>query len=90
MAKTKDIPLGGSIEKIIKSREERGTAKPQKPKTVPKEDRIKATLYIYKRQMFALEDIRRKRIEGGADPGTVDKSKLMREAVDLLIKKEKV
>jgi hypothetical protein len=57
--------------------------------TVPN-DRQKVTLYITKEQMFALEDIRRKRIRAGARLSEVDKSSLMREAVDLLMKKEGV
>ena len=46
------------------------------------------TLYITPEQMFALEDIRRKRLRAGVKPIDTDKSKLMREAIDLLIKKE--
>ena len=61
----------------------------EKAKGKPKEDNIKVTLYITANQMFALEDIRRKRLKGGLPLGEVDKSKLMREALDLLIEKEK-
>jgi hypothetical protein len=57
-------------------------------KETPVEDNIKVTLYIRHDQMFALEDIRTKRLKAGAKLGDVDKSKLMREAIDLLIKKE--
>ncbi len=53
------------------------------------EDAVKITLYIRQDQMFALEDIRRKRIEAGASLGEVDKSKLMREALDGLIESER-
>lgn len=59
-------------------------------KIVEKNRDIKVTLYIREDQMFALEDIRRKRLKAGAKLGEIDKSKLMREAIDLLIKKEHI
>ena len=61
----------------------------KKPVKEKREDFLKISLYIRSDQMFALEDIRRKRLERGARLGDVDKSKLMREALDLLLKKEK-
>jgi hypothetical protein len=54
------------------------------------EENIKVTLYIRQDQMFGLEDIRRKKLKAGAKLGDVDKSKLMREALDLLIEREAV
>jgi hypothetical protein len=57
-------------------------------KEKPVEDNIKITLYIRSDQMFALEEIRTKRLKAGAKLGDVDKSKLMREAIDLLIRRE--
>jgi len=57
-------------------------------KDKPSNDNIKITLYIRHDQMFALEEIRTKRLKAGARLGDVDKSKLMREAIDLLIRRE--
>jgi len=48
----------------------------------------KVTLYITPEQILALEDIRRKRLKAGAKLSEIDKSKLMREAIGLLIKQE--
>ena len=57
-------------------------------KEKPIEDNIKITLYIRSDQMFALDEIRTKRLKAGAKLGVVDKSKLMREAIDLFIRRE--
>ena len=59
-------------------------------KDKPAGENIKVTLYIRPDQVFGLEDIRRKKLKAGAKLGDVDKSKLMREALDLLMKKEGV
>ncbi len=60
-----------------------------KPKT-NKNDKIKVTHYIRRDQVGAMDRIRAKRLEAGAELKDVDKSRLMREAIDLLVKQEKV
>ena len=50
----------------------------------------KVTLYLSLDHIFALDRVRTKRLREGAELGDVDKSKLIREAIDLLVKKEKV
>lgn len=72
-----------SIEKMAEEMQE-GSEKKES------EDHTKVTLYIRTDQIFALEDIRRKRIIAGAKLGNVDKPKLMREAVDLPMEKENI
>ena len=65
--------------------------KPKRSK--PKADnlnKIKVTHYIRRDQVGALDRIRAKRLEAGAELRDVDKSCLMREAIDLLVKQEKV
>ncbi len=58
--------------------------------TKPKADKIKVTHYIRRDQVGAMDRIRAKRLEAGAELRDVDKSCLMREAIDLLVKQEKV
>ena len=60
-----------------------------KPKT-DKSTKIKVTHYIRRDQVGALDRIRAKRLEAGAELKDVDKSSLLREAIDLLVKQEKV
>jgi hypothetical protein len=50
----------------------------------------KITMYLSLDHILALERIRTKRLQAGADLGAVDKSKLIREAIDTLIEKEGV
>ena len=52
--------------------------------------KIKVTHYITMDQVLAMDRIRAKRIGEGKSLGEVDKSRLMREALDLLIKQENV
>lgn len=54
------------------------------------EELIKVTHYITVDQVVAIDSIRAKRLKTGARLSEVDKSSLMREALDLLIKKEKI
>jgi hypothetical protein len=66
-------------------------AKPKRSK--PKADnlnKIKVTHYIRRDQVGAMDRIRAKRLEAGAELRDVDKSCLLREAIDLLVKQEKV
>ena len=63
--------------------------KPSKPK-VDNSNKIKVTHYIRRDQVGALDRIRAKRLEAGAELKDVDKSSLMREAIDLLVKQENV
>ena len=58
--------------------------------TKSKADKIKVTHYIRRDQVGAMDRIRAKRLEAGAELRDVDKSSLMREAIDLLVKQEKV
>ena len=60
-----------------------------KPKAT-EEELVKVTHYITVSQMLALDRVRAKRIIKGARLGQVDKSRLIREALDLLIEKEGV
>jgi hypothetical protein len=66
-------------------------------KTVPEPEQItkgaghkKITMYLSLDHILALERVRTKRLQAGADLGSVDKSKLIREAIDTLIKTEGV
>ena len=62
-----------------------------KPVQITKDDRYKKiTMYLSLDHILALERVRTKRLQEGADLGDVDKSKLIREAVDLLVEKEGV
>ena len=67
----------------------RGKPKSSKPK-VDNSNKIKVTHYIRRDQVGAMDRIRAKRLEAGAELKDVDKSSLMREAIDLLVKQEKV
>ncbi len=53
-------------------------------------DLVKVTHYITTDQIIAIDRIRAKRLKAGKKLGEVDKSSLMREALDLLIKTEGV
>ena len=53
-------------------------------------DMIKVTHYIRRDQVGAIDRIRAKRLESGMALGEVDKSSLLREAIDLLVKQESV
>ena len=64
-------------------------AEPKSDEEETKPPREKVTLYLGVDQIRALENIRFKRIDQGVKRGEVDKSSLMREAVDMLIEKEK-
>jgi hypothetical protein len=66
-----------------------GKPKPPKRK-IDNSNKIKVTHYIRRDQVGALDRIRAKRLEAGAELKDVDKSSLMREAIDLLVKQEKV
>lgn len=60
-----------------------------KPK--PKEvDMIKVTHYVTKQHVIGIDRVRAKRLEAGARLSDVDKSSLMREALDLLLEREGV
>ena len=88
----KTTPAATTKPKVPK-RTKKAVAKKPRAKATPKintEDAVKITLYIRQDQMFSLEDIRRERIQAGTSLGAVDKSKLMREALDMFIKKNKV
>jgi hypothetical protein len=63
-------------------------SKPPKPKT-DNSNKIKVTHYIRRDQVGALDRIRAKRLEAGAELKEVDKSSLLREAIDLLVKQQK-
>ncbi len=54
------------------------------------EEMIKVTHYIAVRHVVGIDSIRAKRLKDGARLSEVDKSSLMREALDLLIEKEGV
>ena len=54
------------------------------------EEMQKITLYLSLDQILAMDRIRAKRLKAGAKLGEVDKSKLIREAIEVLIKKEGV
>jgi hypothetical protein len=69
-------------------RDIKGTHRPKRP--VVKQDYIKVTNYIRRDQVGAIDRIRAKRIEGGQSPGEADKSSVIRDAIDLLSKQEKV
>jgi hypothetical protein len=59
----------------------------------PKGDKntlVKATYWIRNDQNLALDEIRLKYISEGAPRNEVDKSGLVRKALDLLIKQEKI
>ena len=55
-----------------------------------KESLVKATYYITEDQNLALDRIRLKYISGGTPRNKIDKSSLVRKALDLLIKQEKI
>ncbi len=99
---SKKRTLGDTAEDPIAKYVEQGEAlsdlgqkktkvKPKRSK--PKTDnlnKIKVTHYIRRDQVGAMDRIRAKRLEAGAELRAVDKSCLMREAIDLLVKQEKV
>ena len=82
----KGEPLKDLGQKKTKARKK---PKPSKPK-IDNSNKIKVTHYIRRDQVGALDRIRAKRLEAGAELKDVDKSSLMREAIDLLVKQEKV
>lgn len=53
-------------------------------------DLVKVTHYITTDQVIAMDRIRGKRLKAGKRLSEIDKSSIMREALDLLIKKEGV
>ena len=53
-------------------------------------DLVKVTHYIRRDHVIALDRVKAKRLRAGARLGEVDKSRLIREAIDLLIKQEGV
>ena len=62
-------------------------------KTPPEKNKqafVKATYYITEDQNLALDKIRLKYISEGSARNEVDKSSLVRKALDLLIKQEKI
>jgi hypothetical protein len=61
-----------------------------KSKPAVEADMVKCTYYIERKHFILLDRIRAKRLEAGAKPGDVDKSRLVREAIELLAKQEKV
>lgn len=63
---------------------------PRQPKKKAGPDMVKVTHYVKRDHVIALDRVRAKRLQAGARLGDVDKSKLIREAIDLLIKKERV
>ncbi len=62
----------------------------ESPENADAPKKIKVTHYITMDQVLAMDRIRAKRIGAGKSLGEVDKSRLMREALDLLIKQENV
>jgi hypothetical protein len=50
----------------------------------------KVTLYLSLDHILALERVRTKRLQAGADLGEVDRTKLIREGIGLLVEKEGV
>jgi hypothetical protein len=51
-------------------------------------ERVRITHYVNRKHMLMLDRIRLKRMEEGASPSEADKSRLIREAIDLLAKQE--
>ena len=81
----------GEPLKDLGQKEPKAQDKPKLSK--PKADnfnKIKVTHYIRRDQVGGLDRIRAKRLEAGAELKDVDKSSLLREAIDLLVKQEKV
>lgn len=84
--------LGGdALDRFTGAREEpskpakRASRKQSPPeKTEPELNRVKATFYLNPDQVLALEELRLKRFKETGDK--VDKSQLVREAIDLLAK----
>lgn len=63
---------------------------PKGPRKRASPDLVKVTHYITRDHVIALDRVRAKRLQAGAKLGDVDKSRLIREAIDLLIKREGV
>jgi len=61
-----------------------------RPKKERKVDLVKATFYLRPDHLILLDKIRLKRIEDGAERGEVDKSSLVREAIEILAKQHKI
>lgn len=79
-------PLKDLGQKETKAQAKSNTSKPKADNS----NKLKVTHYIRRDQVGALDRIRAKRLEAGAELKDVDKSSLMREAIDLLVKQEKV
>lgn len=60
----------------------------KKKEVKKKANRTKVTLYLDLDHILLMDEIRAKRLKAGASLSAVEKSRLMREALDLLGKKE--
>ena len=60
------------------------------PRKRPSSDLVKVTHYVTREHVIALDRVRAKRLQAGARLGDVDKSRLIREAIELLIKQERI
>jgi len=61
-----------------------------RPKKKRKVGLTKGTFYIHPDHLLMLDKVRIKRIEAGAARGEVDKSSLVREAIEILAKQHKI
>ena len=79
----------GDPLKDLRRKKTKDNPRDSKPKS-DSSNKIKVTHYIRRNQVGSLDRIRAKRLEAGAELKDVDKSSLIREAIDLLAKQEKV
>ena len=84
------MPKEASLTKRLSKMDKEKKKAENEPQVVSNVKRKRMNLFLELDQILLLERIRAKRLQEGAELGEVDKSKLIREAIELLVKHEGV